>query len=82
MEVKQMYLWFEWIFKTLVERVSQEFVATLVKKSKYDEALYYYHSRGKCHSVLGLHVDDFMYGGTKFHDEQVIDKFRKHINCW
>ena len=61
------------------ERASNELIAAGAKKSKFDEALYYYHSRGKSHGLVGLHVDDFMYGGTKFHDEQIIDTFRDKI---
>ena len=61
------------------ERANQELTAVGMCKSKYDEALYYYHVKDKCHGVVGLHVDDFMHGGTDKMKQSVIDKFREAV---
>jgi hypothetical protein len=50
-----------------------------MRRSKYDEALFYFHLRDKCHGLVGLHVDDFMHGGTNYLKERVINKFREAI---
>ena len=51
-----------------------------MSKSKYDEALYYYHLRGKCQGLVGVHVDDFMHGGTSHLQQRIMKKFREAIN--
>ena len=61
------------------ERASDELTAAGMSKSKYDEALFYYHLRGKCHGLVGLHVDDFLNGGTSHLNERVIKKFRETL---
>ena len=61
------------------DTADHELIETGMSKSKYDEALYYYHIRNKCHGILGLHVDDFMYGGTKYLDQSVINQIREAI---
>ena len=35
-------------------------------------SLLYYHFKGKYHGMMGIHVDDFKFGGTKVLEERVI----------
>ena len=61
------------------ERANDELTTAGMVKSLFDEALYYYHVRGKCHGLVGLHVDDFLHGGTAKLAQQIIDKFRDAV---
>ena len=34
------------------------------KKSKFDDAMFYWHNNGKLEGILSCHDDDFVWGGT------------------
>lgn len=45
-------------------RVKDEFLKAGLSNSKYDEALFYLKTDNQLQGVVGIHVDDFIYGGN------------------
>ena len=58
-------------------RLSTELINLGMKKSKYDEAIFYWHRHGKLQGVLSAHVDDFFWAGTKMFKEEILEKLTK-----
>lgn len=56
-------------------RVKCELDKLGVVSSVFDEALFYYKVDDKLSGIMVLHVDDFLYGGDKRFQEDVIKKF-------
>ena len=46
-------------------------------KSKFDNAIFYWHLNDKLQGVLSLHVDDFCWEGTEWFRQKVTDPIRK-----
>ena len=51
-----------------------------VKCCKSDPALFVYHENNKLQVIICTHVDDFIYGGNKLFNEQIIRISKK--NCY
>ena len=47
------------------------------KKSKFDNAIFFWHLNDKLQGILSLHVDDFCWAGTEWFRQKVIDHLRK-----
>ena len=64
-------------------RVSNELVSIDMTKSKYDEAIFFWHCRDKLQGVMSAHVDDFFWAGTDQFKTMVIQKLTKQfqISC-
>ena len=60
-------------------RVKEELISVGMKKSLYDEALFYYHWEGKLEGIVDVHVDDFILGGTERFHKNVIEKLKSKI---
>ena len=45
-----------------------------MKQSRIDPCLFYYHKEGKLHGSICIHVDDFLHGGDKEFDEEIMKK--------
>ena len=43
----------------------------------YDNALFYWHARGKLQGIICCHVDDFFFAGSRLFHERVIDHLRQ-----
>ena len=48
-------------------------------KSKFDNAIFYWHLNDKLQGVLSLHVDDFCWAGTEWFRQKVIDHIQKRF---
>ena len=57
--------------------VSEELQKLGVKKSKYDEAMFFWHHNNKLQGIMSSHIDDFCWGGTPEFRKQVINKITK-----
>lgn len=55
-------------------RVRSELKKLGVVSSQFDEALFYYRIDGKLAGVMVLHVDDFLFGGNKQFQQNIIQK--------
>ena len=64
-------------------RVSNELVSIGMTKSKYDEAIFFWHCHDKLQGVMSAHVDDFFWAGTDQFKTMVIQKLTKQfqISC-
>ena len=58
-------------------RVKGELLKIGVKMSTYDNGFFSYIQDGKVEGIVCLHVDDFLYAGTKKFEENVIDKISR-----
>ena len=53
-------------------RVKDEMIKIGFTRSKYDEALFYCKEGGQLQGIIAIHVDDFLFGGTKkFHETKM-----------
>ena len=51
-------------------RLSEELLKLGMKKSRYDEALFYWKKNDVLEGIITIHVDDFLFGGTtQFHKD-------------
>ena len=60
--------------RTWYLRVRDEFIATGARVSKFDEAIFFWHSENKLQGVLCSHVDDFFSGGSVQFKDKVIQQ--------
>ena len=58
-------------------KVSEELQKLGVKKSKYDEAIFFWHHNNERQGIMSFHIDDFCWGGTPEFWKQVINKITK-----
>ena len=59
-------------------RVREELAKLNVSKSKFDDAIFYYHKNNNLEGIISTHVDDVFWGGTQAFQENVIG-FLKNI---
>ena len=50
---------------------------TGVKKSKFDDFVFYWHNNNKLEGLICCRVDDFFRGGTKYFAKSVIDRLKE-----
>ena len=55
-------------------RLSKELVSLGMKKSKYDEAIFFWHKKEHLQGVMSAHVDDFFWAGTNLFESEVLSK--------
>ena len=55
-------------------RLSKELADLGMKKSRYDEAIFFWHKEEKLQGVLAAHVDDFFWAGTHSFKDEVLQK--------
>ena len=60
-------------------RVKEELLRVGVGCCRYDPGLFYWHSDGKIHGIITIHVDDLLWGGTKLFEEVVINAFKQRF---
>ena len=60
-------------------RIKSELIAIGMKKSLYDEALFYWKKDGIIEGLMSLHVDDILYGGSEQFEEEVITPLKSVI---
>ena len=53
-------------------RVREELAKLNVSKSKFDDAIFYYHKNNSLESIISIHVDHMFWGGTQAFQENVI----------
>ena len=60
-------------FRFWYKRVCEEFTKIGLTKSDYDDALFYYKPNKKepCEGIIVIHVDDFLYGGSKQYEKKI-----------
>ena len=56
--------------------VKKELLATGCVKSRYDDAIFYWHKENTSQGILSAHVDDFCWAGTKLFQNIVINHIR------
>ena len=59
-------------------RVREELAKLNVSKSKFDDAIFYYHKNNNLEGIISTHVDDVFWGDTQAFQENVIG-FLKNI---
>ena len=57
-------------------RVSEELISLGMQKSKFDEAIFCYHSEGKLQGVMSAHVDDFFWAGTNHFKLSIVERLK------
>ena len=60
--------------------VKEELLRLQMKQSKLDNALFRYYKNGHLEGLMVLHVDDFLFCGTKSFDDEVIENLSKKFN--
>ena len=60
--------------RTWYDKVKSELLSAGVEISRYDEAFFFYRVSGVLHGVMAVHVDDFVYVGSKRFICDVIQK--------
>ena len=62
-------------------RVLEEFLKIGLTKSSYDDALFYFKPSKKepCEGIIVIHVDDFLYGGSKQFEKKVEEIRQKFV---
>ena len=53
-------------------RVREELAKLNVSRSKFDDAIFYYHKNNNLEGIISTHVDDVFWGGTQAFQENVI----------
>ena len=54
--------------------LSTELLAMGMEKSRYDEAIFFWHNEGHLQGVMSAHVDDFFWAGTDLFESNVLAK--------
>ena len=60
-------------------KVIQEIEKLDVRKSIYDEAIFYWYHENTLHGIIVSHVDDFMWGGSVSFKGNIIDNLKKTL---
>ena len=60
-------------------RVKEELLRIGVKKSKFDDALFFLNLNGQLQGIICCHVDDFCWGGTELFEEKIILTIKKEF---
>ena len=55
-------------------RASNELLSLGVTKSKFDEAVFFWHSNSILEGVIASHVDDFLWSGSDKFKDKIIQK--------
>ena len=53
--------------------MKKELLATGCVKSRYDDAIFYWHRKNTLQGILSAHIDDFCWAGTKLFQNIVIN---------
>ena len=59
------------------ERVKEEFLSLGLTISKVDKAVFSYSVDNQCHGLIIAHVDDFLFGGDKLFEDNIISKIKQ-----
>ena len=66
--------------RTWYLRIRDEFIASGTRVSKFDEAIFFWHSKNKLQGVVCSHVDDFFWGGSvQFKDKVILQIHSKFL---
>ena len=57
-------------------RVQKELLACGLEKHKYDNSVFFWYHDGTLQGVVAVHVDDFLYAGTKLFQNTVISQIK------
>ena len=63
----------------MVPKCEKELLATGCVKSRYDDAIFYWHKENTLQGILSAHVDDFCWAGTKLIQNIVINHIRNAL---
>ena len=59
------------------DKIENRLLALGFKKSKYDPGLFYYIHGGELIGMIGIHVDDFLQGGTEYFNKHIMPEVLK-----
>ena len=60
-------------------KVEEELNSKRGRKSKYDNALFFWRKAGSLQGIMCCHVDDFFYGGTPLFDKTIIQHLKQRF---